>query len=84
LVGEPTDYAGDSHQDAMQPFCHQESIAMTKLKARIASFQKRLRRFASIILFVIYITIATAHFCRVDDPRVMGGLHIAAGVAHLL
>jgi hypothetical protein len=44
----------------------------------------RLRRFASIILFAIYMAIATAHFCRIDDPRVMGGLHVVAGVAHLL
>jgi hypothetical protein len=50
----------------------------------LAKFQKRLRRFASIILFMVYITIATAHFCKVNDPRVMGGLHVAAGIAHLL
>jgi hypothetical protein len=44
----------------------------------------RLRRLSSIILFVIYIAIATVHFCRIDDPRVMGGLHVVAGVAHPL
>ena len=47
-------------------------------------FLARLRRLASIFLFVIYITIGTAHLYGVNDPRVMGGLHFIAGVAHLL
>ena len=57
---------------------------MSKLRALIDTCRRRLRRLASIILFVIYITIGTAHLCHVENPRVMGGLHIAAGVAHLL
>jgi hypothetical protein len=57
---------------------------MTTVSRSLNKFLARLRRFASIILFAIYIAIATAHFCRIDDPRVMGGLHIVAGVAHLL
>jgi hypothetical protein len=57
---------------------------MGKFKRFLNKCRKSLRRLASIILFVIYISIATAHFCRVDNPRVMGGLHAAAAVAHLL
>jgi hypothetical protein len=50
----------------------------------LTGLKGRLRRLASIMLFVIYISIGTAHLYRVDNPRVMCGLHIAAGVAHLL
>jgi hypothetical protein len=57
---------------------------MLKRAHTLAKLLKRLRRLAPYILFVIYISIATAHFCRFDDPRVLGGLHVAAGVAHLL
>jgi hypothetical protein len=57
---------------------------MIKFNKFLTRCRNCLRRFASIVLFVIYITIGTAYLCRVDNPRVMGGLHIAAGVAHLL
>jgi hypothetical protein len=50
----------------------------------LAGCRTQLRRLASIVLFVIYVTIGTAHLLEVHDPRLMGGLHIAAGVAHLL
>jgi hypothetical protein len=57
---------------------------MRMLIKRLAGCRKRLRHLASVILFVIYVTIGTAHLLEVNNPRVMGGLHIAAGVAHLL
>jgi hypothetical protein len=57
---------------------------MSNFSKLLMRYRRRLRHFASIILFMIYIAIATAHFCKVDNPRVMGGLHVAAAVAHLL
>jgi hypothetical protein len=49
----------------------------------LAKVFKRLRRVASILMFVIYIAIATAHVSKVDNPRVMAGLYFAASVTHL-
>jgi hypothetical protein len=49
----------------------------------LAKWIKRLRRVASILMFMIYIAIATAHVSKMDNPRVMSGLYFAAGVAHL-
>jgi hypothetical protein len=56
----------------------------TPLSLVMVKIRRKLRRLASVILFAIYMVIATAHFCKVDDPRVMGGLDVAAALAHLL
>jgi hypothetical protein len=35
------------------------------------------------MLFVVYIAIGTAHLRHINDPRMLGELHIVAGFAHL-
>ena len=57
---------------------------MIRLKKCLAEFRRRLRRFAAIILFTIYIAIGIADLHKVENPRLTGGLYIAAAVAHLL
>jgi hypothetical protein len=44
---------------------------------------KRLRRFASILLFGLYLTIGVTALWGVENPFLTGGLHIATGIAHL-
>ena len=50
----------------------------------MTAIRKNRHRLASIILFVLYVLIGIAHLLEVHDPCLMGGLYIAAGVAHLL
>jgi hypothetical protein len=57
---------------------------MSISKSFITRMMKRLRDLASIILFVLYVSIGLAHLLEVHNPRLMGGLHVAAGLAHLL
>jgi hypothetical protein len=45
---------------------------------------KRLRRFASIVLFVLYICIGVEALQKAENPRLRAGLHMAAAVAHLV
>lgn len=45
---------------------------------------KRLRRLASIALFVLYISIGIEALLQAQNLRLRGGLHIAAGIAHLV
>ena len=45
---------------------------------------KRLRRLTSIVLFVLYISIGVEALLRAENPGLKGGLHIAAGIAHLI
>jgi hypothetical protein len=72
------------NDDAVRHHLQREFIAMSKKTGLLAALRKWLRRVAPTITFVVYISIATGHFCRVDNPRVGGGMHIAAAVAHLL
>jgi hypothetical protein len=44
---------------------------------------KRLRRLTSNVLFVLYICIGMEALQKPENPRLKGGLHIAAGLAHL-
>jgi uncharacterized membrane protein len=63
---------------------NQGVISMTVRRIRfLAKFLKRIRRLMSIMLFVIYIALAIGHLSKVENPRAMGGLYIAAGIAHL-
>jgi hypothetical protein len=57
---------------------------MSAFKSFLAKMMKQLRDLASIILFTVYISIGVAHLLEVHNPRLMGGRHVAAGIAHLL
>jgi hypothetical protein len=57
---------------------------MSVFKSFMAKLMRRLRGLRSIILFVLYVSIGLAHLLEVHNPRLMGGLHVAAGIAHLL